>query len=78
MLSQLVDTIVVNSIFLGFGLGLDWLLVGKIIIASYVFKVLIALLDTPFIYWARRWDTTTRDWHDVPASGKPVRAYSDR
>ena len=50
MLSQLVDTAVVNSIFLGFGLGLDWLLVGKIIIASYVFKVLIALLDTPFIY----------------------------
>jgi uncharacterized integral membrane protein (TIGR00697 family) len=50
MLSQMVDTIIVNSIFLGFGLGLDWHLVGKIIIASYVFKLLIAALDTPLIY----------------------------
>jgi hypothetical protein len=50
MISQLVDTIIVNSIFLGFGLGLDWALVGKIIAASYLFKLLIALLDTPFCY----------------------------
>ncbi|MEX2449326.1 MAG: queuosine precursor transporter [Rhodospirillales bacterium] len=50
MISQLVDTIIVNSIFLGFGLGLDWTLVGKIIAASYLFKLLIALLDTPFCY----------------------------
>lgn len=57
MVSQLVDTIIVNSIFLGFGLGLDWALVAKIIVASYVFKLLIALIDTPFIYlgvWAVR------------------------
>lgn len=50
MISQLVDTIVVNSIFLGFGLGLPWDIVGKIIVAAYVFKVLMAALDTPFIY----------------------------
>ncbi|MEQ8195679.1 MAG: queuosine precursor transporter [Rhodospirillales bacterium] len=50
MISQLVDTVIVNSIFLGFGLGLDWMLVGKIIAASYLFKLLIALLDTPFCY----------------------------
>jgi hypothetical protein len=50
MTSQLVDTIIVNSIFLGFGLGLDWLIVAKIIIASYIFKLIIALLDTPFVY----------------------------
>jgi len=50
MSSQLVDTIIVNSIFLGFGLGLDWLIVAKIIVASYVFKLVIALLDTPFVY----------------------------
>ncbi len=50
MMSQMVDTIIVNSIFLGFGLGLDWALVGKIIIASYIFKLLMAALDTPFIY----------------------------
>ena len=50
MVSQLVDTIIVNSIFLGFGLGLPWDLIGRIIVAAYLFKVLIALLDTPFIY----------------------------
>ena len=57
MVSQLVDTIIVNSIFLGFGLGLDWDLVAKIIAANYVFKLLIAIIDTPFIYlgvWAVR------------------------
>ena len=58
MISQMVDTVIVNSIFLGFGLGLPWVLVGKIIIASYLFKVLMALADTPFIYlgvyWVRR------------------------
>jgi uncharacterized integral membrane protein (TIGR00697 family) len=50
MVSQLVDTIIVNSIFLGFGLGLPWHDIGKIIVAVYFCKVLIALLDTPFVY----------------------------
>lgn len=50
MTSQLVDTVIVNSIFLGFGLGLPWGLVGKIIVASYLFKLVMAALDTPFVY----------------------------
>lgn len=50
MISQLVDTIIVNVIFLGFGLELDWGLVAKIIVASYLFKLLMAVADTPFIY----------------------------
>ena len=33
-------------------------------LAKYVFKVIIALLDTPFLYWARRWDKRHLDWHD--------------
>ena len=57
MVSQLVDTIIVNSIFLGFGLGLDWRLVAKIIATSYLFKLLMA--HTPLIYlgvwWVRRY-----------------------
>ena len=48
--SQLVDTIIVNSIFLYFGLNLDWDVILKIIIASYIFKILIAIFDTPFVY----------------------------
>ncbi len=59
MVSQLVDTIIVNSIFLGFGLGLDWRLVAKIIATSYLFKLLMAAADTPLIYlgvwWVRRY-----------------------
>ena len=58
MLSQMVDTIIVNSIFLGFGLGVPWDVVIKIIIASYIAKLLIAAADTPLIYlgvyWVRR------------------------
>ena len=67
MTSQLVDTIIVNSIFLGLGLGLDWTLVGKIIAASYLFKLLIAAADTPFVYlgvWLVR-----RYLGQVPATG---------
>lgn len=65
MLSQLVDTSIVNTIFLGFGLGLDWLLVGKIIVASYIVKVLIALIDTPFIYLGV---SLVRRYADEPAT----------
>lgn len=48
--SQLVDTIIVNTIFLYLGLNLEWSTVIEIIIASYIFKVLIAMLDTPLVY----------------------------
>ncbi|MEK9670931.1 MAG: queuosine precursor transporter [Rhodospirillaceae bacterium] len=50
MLSQLFDTIIVNSIFLGLGLNIPWPVVGKIIVASYLAKLILAALDTPFIY----------------------------
>ena len=50
MTSQLADTIIVNSIFLGLGLNLPWDVVAKIIVATYVAKLLIALADTPLIY----------------------------
>lgn len=50
MFSQLIDTIVVNSIFLHFGLNLSWDIIFKIIIASYIFKIIIAVIDTPLVY----------------------------
>lgn len=49
-ISQLVDTIIVNSIFLGFGLGIPWGVVFEIIVTVYVFKLILAALDTPLIY----------------------------
>ena len=52
VLSQLVDTVVVNSIFLGWGMGVPWPVVWEIIGAVYVCKVLLALIDTPLVYVA--------------------------
>ena len=51
--SQLVDTIIVNCIFLRWGLNLDWTLIGQIIVANYICKALMALMDTPVIYVGR-------------------------
>ena len=50
MFSQLVDTIIVNTIFLSFGMGLSMDIVIKIIIANYFIKLLIAAIDTPLVY----------------------------
>ena len=51
MISQFFDTIIVNSIFLGFGLGLPWE-VGRQDNRRRVsfLKSGMAALDTPFIY----------------------------
>lgn len=36
----------------------------QLALAKYAFKVVIALVDTPFIYWAKNWDVEHRDWHE--------------
>tara|TARA_A100001388_G_C28694989_1_gene463216 strand:- start:66 stop:755 length:690 start_codon:yes stop_codon:yes gene_type:complete len=48
--SQLIDTIIVNSIFLYIGLGLSFNIIFQIIVTTYVFKIIIALIDTPIVY----------------------------
>ncbi len=57
-LSQLVDTIIVNGIFLHFYWEMEWAAIGAVILAVYVVKAFMALLDTPFCYlgvwWAAR------------------------
>ncbi len=55
MISQLVDTIIVNGIFLHFGLGLEGAMIVQIIVAVYLCKVALAWIDTPFIYLAVGW-----------------------
>ncbi len=58
-ISQLVDTIIVNGIFLRFGAGFGpengwtWGAIGEVILAVYLCKLLLAMLDTPLIYLAR-------------------------
>ena len=34
----------------------------QLALSKYLFKLLIAALDTPFIYLARDWNVTDRDW----------------
>ena len=53
LLSQIVDTLI-------YGLVVWWGLVDlatalQLAAAKYVFKFTIAVIDTPFIYWARNW-----------------------
>ena len=53
LISQLVDTIIVNSIFLRWGLNWKWEDIGPVIVAVYICKVVLALCDTPLIYLGR-------------------------
>lgn len=53
IISQLADTIIVNCIFLHWGLELDWPVVWEIVLAVYLCKVILALLDTPLMYLGR-------------------------
>jgi len=53
MISQLVDTIIVNSIFLHFAFGMPWGAILEVILAVYLCKVMLAILDTPLIYLGR-------------------------
>ena len=52
MCSQLVDTVIVNTIFLGFGMNLDTATIIQIIICNYLVKIIIAAIDTPLVYLA--------------------------
>jgi uncharacterized integral membrane protein (TIGR00697 family) len=52
-ISQLVDTIIVNGIFLHWGLKMEWPVIWEIILTIYICKVALALLDTPLIYLGR-------------------------
>lgn len=65
LISQAVDT-VTYGIVVWWGL-VDLLTAMQLALAKYVFKVAIALIDTPFIYMARDWDVSDRDWTEQEA-----------
>lgn len=48
-LSQFIDTATVLLLLCSFG-EIDWDLFGGLLIAGFLFKVIIAALDTPFLY----------------------------
>lgn len=49
-ISQLVDTLIVNSILFFIGFGMDFGTGFKIMGTIYLYKLVIAVSDTPFIY----------------------------
>jgi uncharacterized PurR-regulated membrane protein YhhQ (DUF165 family) len=51
IISQLVDTIIVNGIFLRWGLQLEWDVIAEIIFWVYTCKIALAFVDTPLIYF---------------------------
>jgi uncharacterized integral membrane protein (TIGR00697 family) len=76
-ISQLVDTIIVNSIFLKLAFGMEWGAIIEVIVAVYLCKLLLAMLDTPLIYLGRAllyrflavppgWDRTRAPFADPP------------
>jgi uncharacterized integral membrane protein (TIGR00697 family) len=58
LLSQAIDTVVFCTIaFAPFRLlgaeGLPWSQVVPIAVTTYILKVVVSIVDTPFVYWAR-------------------------
>ena len=60
--SQALDTII-YGIVVWWGV-VDFQTAMQLALAKYFFKVLIAIIDTPFIYMAREWDVADKDWVD--------------
>ena len=64
VLSQAIDTLI-------YGLVVWWGIVDlftamQLALAKYFFKVVIAIIDTPFIYLARGWNVKQKDWINAP------------
>ncbi len=52
--SQLIDTMIYQVTWV-VATGMDWSTAFMLALTKYVFKVLIAFIDTFFIYWVKRW-----------------------
>ena len=60
MLSQAIDT-VIYGVVVWWGV-VDFETAMQLALAKYFFKIIIAFVDTPFIYLARDWDVDGKDW----------------
>ena len=60
MVSQAIDTLI-YGIVVWWGV-VDFATAMQLALAKYLFKVIIALVDTPFIYLARDWNVDAKDW----------------
>ena len=60
MLSQAIDT-GIYGVVVWWGV-VDFDTAMQLALTKYFFKIIIALVDTPFIYLARDWDVDGKDW----------------
>ena len=60
LISQALDTLI-YGVVVWWGV-VDFATAMQLALAKYVFKLIIALCDTPFLYWARNWNVAERDW----------------
>jgi uncharacterized integral membrane protein (TIGR00697 family) len=54
MVSQLIDTLIYQFTWV-FATGMSWENAFMLAATKYIFKVLIAAIDTIFIYWVKKW-----------------------
>lgn len=66
--SQLIDTFIVNSIVLYWGLKMPFTIGLEIMLATYIIKVLISVGNTPLFYLGVRWAKKYIQEEDVTAS----------
>ena len=62
MTSQALDTLLYAGIVWGPVVGFSEAI--HLAFAKYIIKVIIAAIDTIFIYWARGWDVSDKDWNE--------------
>lgn len=73
--SQALDTVLYAVVVWAPVVGLiDALFLAS---AKYIFKVIIALIDTIFIYWARTWNLSHTDWQESFDAHKQENQDSD-
>ncbi|EIJ41825.1 conserved hypothetical integral membrane protein [Beggiatoa alba B18LD] len=60
--SQTIDTVLYAVIVWAPIVGFTDAL--QLAFAKYILKIVVALMDTPFIYWATSWDMRYRDWSE--------------
>lgn len=60
MVSQAIDTLI-YGIVVWWGV-VEFATAMQLALAKYLFKIIIALVDTPFIYLARDWNVDAKDW----------------
>lgn len=61
--SQAIDTVVYGLVV--WTAIFDLRTAMELALVKYMFKIVIALIDTPFIYWARTWNTQKHDWNEA-------------